>query len=945
MFACCGSFYRGTPHVPTLIALFAVLVAWPQAGGADDVAEAVQLVRSRSNSSDISQTLPRLSTRFASADASEAIDFQRHVVPLMGRLGCNGRACHGSFQGRGGFALSLFGYDFAGDHKALMEEHTGRVDLDEIDESLILAKPIDADMHEGGKRMDRDSWQYRVLRQWVAQKAPFDASQIESIAKLEVSPSTLVFDAASKTQSLTAIAHWSDGTKEDVTDLCRFSSNDDAIAAIDENGRVTSGVRGATHVVVSYDNAVVPVPVIRPVVVAEPLSAPPVSGHAIDQIVVDHLNGLGITPSTLCSDSEFIRRASLDITGTLPSPEDVRRFVADDAANKREEWVDQMLDSPGYAAWWATRLSDWTGNSAAQLNNALPIRNAASRLWYHWLRVRLEDNVPYDEIVEGMVSAASRDGDESYTEYCENMTLACKPGGEEAFAQRDGMPLYWARRNFAKPEDRAIGFAYTFLGIRIECAQCHKHPFDRWSKNDFEEFAKLFEGISARSNDVAPDSTQERDALLKKITGGKKLRGGDLRRKIYDAARDGKTVPFPELVFKNRAYQAKRQQQRKKGADPTPPPMGQILGESELTRLDQDPRNDLMAWLRDPTNPYFARAIVNRVWANYFGIGIVSPTDDMNLANPPSNAALLDHLTETFIVSGYDLKELSRSIVLTDTYQRSTEPNESNVDDRVHFSRHVPRRLPAEVIHDAVLLATESSSTAQKVRDEFQGMAIAGTSSSNRNNSSRFALEVFGQSIRESNCDCDRSDEPSLLQSIYLRNDFDIYRQLSDKNSWVTQACSTLGYDRNTDIETQRVTAEIKRLDAVRKQMVGRIERFKQLPESAQLRQRQRIQSDYQRMVKRFAPLDIRVPSLRKLLADPQGWTIEPPEPKQSAQDEIRDLASVVEDAYLRTLSRFPDEDELEISVGYIQDSEDKATGLESLMWALVNTKEFIITH
>ncbi len=734
-----------------------------------------------------------LSQRYAASDVEEVPDFQKHVVPLLGRLGCNGRACHGSFQGRGGFQLSLFGYDFKADHQALLDEASGRVDLVDVDESLVLSKPTDADSHEGGKRFDIGSWQYHVLSRWIAAGADFRPNQLQTLQQLEVTPSEINFDKADDQVRLSVIAHWEDGTKEDVTELCRYHTNNDAIATIDEQGSVSAALCGDTHVVVSYDNAVVPVQVIRPFENSGSLTKS-TSDDPIDQIIQTKLNKLGIIPSGQCTDADFVRRVSLDIAGTLPTSQRVREFLADQSPDKRLHLIDELLQSPGYAAWWATRFSDWTGNNEEQLNNALPIRNVASRLWYEWLRTRIANNMPYDEIVQGIVTAHSRQGDESYLEYCEAMTLACKPGNEEMFAARDGMPLYWNRRDFQKPEDRAIGFAYTFLGVRIECAQCHKHPFDKWSKEDFESFARLFSPIRANANTVSPDAKGDREEMISTITDGEELKGGKLRKQIYEAAKKGAVVPFSELLVNTQAITAHaRREAKKKGRDvPMRIPSGKILGELTKVSLDNDTRPALMDWLRSTDNPYFAQAIVNRVWSNYFGVGIVDPTDDMNLANPPSNAALLDHLASEFIRNGYDLKWLHRTIVASETYQRSAETNSTNELDRTNFSRHVPRRLPAEVLYDATVLATASNSRAAALHGTLDSMAINNGKTRDAKKPD-FALTVFGTSIRESNCDCDRSDSPSLLQSIYLRNDSDVHAQLTDRNGWVAEACRQVG--------------------------------------------------------------------------------------------------------------------------------------------------------
>ncbi|WP_345320817.1 DUF1549 and DUF1553 domain-containing protein [Novipirellula rosea] len=902
----------------------------------------------KSQKSSASKPIPPLSERFANADASEVPDFQKHITPLLGRLGCNGRACHGSFQGRGGFQLSLFGYDFKADHEALMAENAGRVDTSDVDESLILAKPIDADMHEGGKRFDEGSWQHHTLRRWIASGAKFDPKQVQTLQRLEVTPSEIQFSKPGEQVQLKAYAHWPDGSVEDVTELCRFSSNDDAIAAIDEEGHIDSGEQGDTHVVVYYDNAVVPVPVIRPIGSSASHVAQ-LPAKPIDKLVQQKLNKLGVVPAGPCTDSEFIRRVSLDMTGMLPAGETVREFIADTSPDKREKLIEELLDSPAYAAWWATRMSDWTGNSNEQLNNVLPIRNAASRLWHEWLRVRLEDNVPYDQIVAGIVEANSRQEGESYREFCEQMTKACSSGNEEVFAKRDGMPLFWARRNFQKPEERAIGFAYAFLGVRIECAQCHKHPFDQWSKDDFEQFSQLFTPIRINQNQVSPDAKAVRDELLKDITDGKKLNNGELRKAVYTAAQKGKVVPFGELLVNTRGASDKAKRARanaKKKGQKVPElklPTGTILGQGEPVTLDKDPRPALMQWLRDKDNPYFAKAIVNRVWANYFGTGIVDPSDDMNLANPPSNAPLLDYLAREFIAQDFDLKWLHREIANSETYARSAETNDTNVHDRVNFSRHIPRRLPAEVVYDAVVLATGSDDKASQLRGEVSEMAIAEGIAQNRNQKN-FALEVFGQSTRESNCDCDRSDSPSLLQSIYLRNDADMHKRLSDKNGWVAQACEALGVPGPSQRVDPKQAAAVRAADNYRKMIINRVTKFNSLPKERQKKTRDQIEKEYKRMANKFEQFDFEMPSLESLIANPKSWReLQPTKAANKAASNT--VSKLVEDAYLRTLSRFPDDEEREIAETFISESETPANGMESLMWALVNTKEFIITH
>jgi hypothetical protein len=913
-------------------------------------------------------TLAPLASRFAAAEVDEVPDFQRHIGPLLGHLGCNGRACHGSFQGRGGFTLSLFGYDFAADHASLIAEGSGRVNQQSVDESLILYKPVDSERHEGGKRMELDSWQYRVLARWIAAGAEFDG-ELQQLERLVVEPAELLFSAPGQEVSLKVIAHWADGTSEEVTDLCRFTTNDDSVANISATGNVTAGDVGDTHVVVAYDRAVVPVAVLRPSdQSSEGLPRPPQSEHPIDLLVAQKLEKLGIVPSGICSDSDFVRRASLDLAGTLPSAERVERFVADASPGKREELIEELLNDPGYAAWWATRMSDWTGNNEAQLNNYLPVRGLASQMWFAWLKKRLAENVPYDQIVEGIVKAESRLPDESYLQYCETMSDICRTGNVETYAERPGMPIYWARNNFRTNEERAIGFAYSFLGVKVECAQCHKHPFDRWSKQDFDQFAALFSPVRATQTSYAPESMKEMRGLTDAITEGAKLNGGDLRRKMTEAVKAGKTVPFPELtIIKQNPRNRENPNKPNNRNRPTVGRSGRILGEASLVTIQGDPREALMAWLRSADNPYFAKAIVNRVWANYFGVGIVNPVDDLNLGNPPSNAALLEHLSQGFIDSGFDLHWLHRHIMTSDAYQRSSVPNVTNVQDTKNFSRHVPRRLPAEVLRDSIRLATAGAEAESRARTELVGRAInsdVGPGQPGQGPRGRdFALQVFGQSTRESNCDCDRSDQANLLQSLYLRNDIDMHQALAQRDGWLEQATSSW----NPPAMSGRPgAAATSRVDArTREQMLKRIEAFLQVAEPRKDQMRQRLVKELQQVNSRRAQNDLEPLRFGELMrearetlrggsmlteeevvseeaADAPGVTPAAVDPPTVAQAEID---AKIRYAYLRTLSREPDAEELAIAQQHLRDAEHPVAGLRAVLWALLNTKEFVLTH
>ena len=349
------------------------------------------------------KTLDSIDRRFA-GETEEQPNFQRHVMPLLGKLGCNGRACHGSFQGRGGFRLSLFGYDFKADHESLLD----RLDTDDPNDSLMIHKPLMIEQHEGGRRFKENSWQHKMLVKWIRDGAKPAAKKPAELLEVQVTPNEVLFRNDADTAQLKVVAIWADGTREDVTPLCRFKTNDEQVADVTKNGLVKAGTPGDSHIVVSYDRAVVPVPIIRPVSDHfgddYPIAA---SRTQVDRLVVNKLSKLGIIPSEVCTDSEFLRRVSLDLTGTLPTAKEVEAFLEDQSSEKRTNKVNELLERPGYTAWWTTKLCDFTGNSAQQLNNVTPVRNQAATDWYNWIYHRVENNTQYDELVQVLVVANS----------------------------------------------------------------------------------------------------------------------------------------------------------------------------------------------------------------------------------------------------------------------------------------------------------------------------------------------------------------------------------------------------------------------------------------------------------------------------------------------------------------------------------------------------------
>lgn len=889
--------------------------------------------------------MPSATKRYA-GEVSETPDFQKHVVPLLGRLGCNGRACHGSFKGQGDFRLSLFGYDFKNDHEQIASEDHSRVYVEEPEMSMMLMKPTLDEPHGGGKRLEKGTWQHNLLHRWIADGAKGRTDESLKLKQLQVTPSELLFANPGEKVSLQAIAIWSDGTREDVTALCRFQSNNPTVAEVDTDGVITSGEPGDTHVVVFYDGGVVPVPIIRPVSDKFGPNYPAVATSTkIDELVVSKLQKLGMVPSEGCTDAEYLRRVSLDLTGTLPTPAEVTAFLDDSSPDKRARKVEELLETPAYAAWWATRLCDWTGNNPDFANIEIG-RDQVATDWYDWIEKRVADNTPYDELVSGIVLSQSREDGESFTEFCDNMCAIYGKDGDAEFADRSMMPHYWARSNFRKAEDRAIGFAYTFMGIRIQCAQCHKHPFDQWTQDDFQNFEAFF----TRVNYGTPrESKDEYDEMVSELGDGKK--GNQLRQQLGKMLRDGKRVPLREVYVlepRNNNARNRKAKDDQKGNRNQPAVAGRVLGGETIDLNDYaDPREPLMEWLRSPENPYFAKAFVNRVWSNYFNVGIVNPPDDMNLANPPSNAPLLDYLAKGFIESGYDMKWLHREIIASDTYQRSWQPNETNRLDETNFSRAVHRRLPAEVAYDAIAFATASEGRVKEMLADPSQRAIGVPGSGTRyrprvgRTDASFALTVFGRSVRESNCDCDRSGEASLLQTVYLQNDSDILKAIDGgKGTWIGDVQKALGESesrRPADREDEAMSPE--RVQEIRKRIAAIARKAAELRRNGQ-------QKEAKALVAKVADLRQELAaSERENRRRDRRDESETSEPSASSADIATEPAELVEQAYLRTLSRPPSESELHDALAYVSQAESVHEGVRDVLWALLNTKEFVINH
>ena len=883
--------------------------------------------------------------RFASLAQAEEPSFRRHVIPLISRAGCSGRECHGSFQGRGGFQLSLFGYDFEKDHKQMTvnadgDEKQVRINRDQPEKSLLLTKGTNEEPHKGKERYKKGSWEYNLMLKWIKGGAKADVEATGEFDRLEITPKEIVFKKLGEKVQLRVLAHWKDGTVEDVTQLTRFRSNDDSVSVISPTGVVEAKDKGDTHIVAFYDNGVTPIPVMLPVSDKVGPKYPKLasaSGSKVDTFVTGKLQKLGIIPSEVCTDTEFLRRVSLDLVGSLPTPEQITAFLADKSPSKRAAKVDELLKTPAYAAWWATKLSDFLGNNPRTLrgNGQNNYGERFSRQWYDWMKERIANNEPYDQMMAGIILATGRTKPgQTYEEFAREMSSYFRTENPVKFAERPNMPYFWQRQNLQKAEDKALAFSHSFLGVRIECAQCHKHPFDQWTQNDFKSFQAFFDGVSygnkgggGKGAPSVPGETVTFASLTKAIKDAVPAdpKGGNNQKALGDEfekrVKAGEPAPWQEVFATVRQgtklSQRDIEQMKKKnpnfdGRVLTPKVLG---GEEVMLNEFPDPRAPLMEWLRSAKNPYFAKAWVNRVWASYFHRGLVEPADDMNLANPPVNAELMDYLADTFVAKGYDMAWLHREILSSATYQRSWKPNETNKNDEKNFSRFVIRRLPAEVVVDGITQATLGSERIASFRDDIETRAIGPNANAGKGGkgSSNYSLNIFGKPVRETNCDCERTTDPTLLQTLFTRNDPEVLSALEQAKGGafveeVRKQTTPVSNKNKGDKDPGQLEGYIRKLES----------RLNENPKNVEL------QSELKQAKERLAKLtpapsaDKRVPA--------------------NADDYITQV-------FLRTVSRPPTATEFEKARADLAAANSPAEGVRELLWAMLNTREFMVNH
>lgn len=636
------------------------------------------------------------------------VSFRRDVIPILSKAGCNAGGCHGKAEGQNGFRLSIFGYDPAADHQALVQEGLGRRVFPAAPErSLLLQKGTAATPHGGGRKLEAGSRWYRTLRRWIAEGATLDDEGETSVATLEVEPAAITLDR-NASQQLRVVSVAADGTRRCVTAESAYQSNNAGIADVDPTGRITAtDVPGEAAIVVRHHGEVAVCRVTRPLQGKHFVR--PAERNFIDHVVWNKLELLGIAASPPADDATFLRRASLDLIGTLPTPEETRAFLRDTSPEKRRRVVAELLESPLYADHWAQKWAD-----LLQVDKDVVTPEGAVA-FTRWIRTQLRQNVPYDEFVRRILTA-------------EGSTLAESPAG------------FFQVQSDSEKLGRSV--AQLFLGVRIECAQCHHHPLERWDQKDFFALAGVFTGV-----------TRKPLAL-----GGVKISDG--------AATD---LKHPRTGEEVRAA-----------------PLGAVPFDPAAT---VSRRRQFATWATASDNSYLARTMVNRLWAHYFGRGLVEPIDDIRDTNPASNEPLLEALTREFLAQKCDVKAFTRTLLDSQVYQLSSRTVESNVADGQNHSRFAWKPLPAEVLLDAVSQATG-------VPEEFNGWPAGYRAIQVWDNKlpSDF-LEIFGRPSRQSVCACERDAEPSIAQALHLMNATGTTAKISSRSGRAARLAASAATD------------------------------------------------------------------------------------------------------------------------------------------------------
>ncbi len=627
--------------------------------------------------------------KVAQAAVVTPISFRLDVMPVFMRSGCNTGSCHGAARGKDGFRISLFGFDPDGDHFRLTREMVGRrINLAVPGESTLLEKATGAVPHTGGKRFEATSELYRTVHEWIkAGAVNDDASKLPTVVGVDLYPKQAVLDGKGSTQQLTVRARYSDGTDRDVTRLAVFLTNNDVAAPVSSDGLVTAGERGEAFVMARFETHTVGSQfIVLPQGLAFTFPDEPEANY-IDKLVNDKLKKLRLAPSGQCDDETFLRRAAIDIVGLPPTVEEFDRFMKSTDPAKRSKWVDELLERKEFSEIW---VSLWAELLQVRTDPNRNVSQKAMFLYYNWLVDKLSKNMPMDEMVQELLGASGGTFKNAATNFYQ--------------ITNETLPL-------------TENVAQVFMGIRVQCAQCHNHPFDRWTQNDYYSFAAFFAQIGRKQ-------------------------GEDYRETIVFNSGGGE-VAHPV------------------GGRVMPP---KFLGGETPNVAGKDRRVVLAKWLASSQNPWFATSFANRVWAHFQGVGIVEPVDDFRVSNPASNPELLDALGKHFTDTKYNLKALVRDICNSRTYQRTTRRNESNAGDERNSAHALVRRIKAENLLDTISAVTDT-------KDKFAGLPVGARAVQIADGtSSTYFLTTFGRATRATPCSCEVKMEPTLSQALHLLN-------------------------------------------------------------------------------------------------------------------------------------------------------------------------------
>ena len=660
----------------------------------------------------------RTSTRVTVEKTGEPFEwsFRNHVVPVLTRIGCNSGACHGALAGKGGFKLSLRGFAPGDDYFVLTRQALSRrVNLVEPARSLMLLKPTLALSHGGGLKIEVHSPEYDLLAGWIAAGAPGPSANDPRIQKLEVFPPDAVLKPKDMLQVLVR-ASYSDGHSEDVTRWAKFSSTEDLVAGVDDGGLVQVKGHGESAITVGFGNLVASTRIASPLPnsVDPKVFAQSPRHNFVDALVLKKLEALRIPPSPQCTDAEFVRRAYLDAAGILPTPEEVKTFLADTRDNKRSLLIEGLLARPEFVDYWSYKWSDLLLISSRKL--AQP----AMRAFYHFVRESVADNKPWDQFARDILTAQGSN------------------------LQNGSVNYFVLHKEVTSLTETT---ALTFMGTSITCARCHNHPLEKWTQDQFWGMSNLFSRVAIKNRDRPCEVTVQSQAA------------GD--------------VLHP-----------------RRGIPMAPAPL-----DGKEAGPEQDRRGFFVDWLTAPENPFFARAVVNRVWRNFMGRGLVEAEDDLRQTNPASNEELFAALAKDFSAHRYDLRHLMRAIMNSAAYQRSSVALPGNASDDRYYARYLIRRLPAEVVLDAYSAITKVPTAFTKIMVGASGGA-AGTADyplgtralqlPDTQLVSQF-LDAFGRPERGQTCSCERQQESSVAQALHLNNGQTLNDKLRDKKSRVEE--------------------------------------------------------------------------------------------------------------------------------------------------------------